>query len=159
MPCSRVQPKALIPVSTTSSAADSVMSAMAPSRAVSDEYNPISSASCSAYSAHPSPNPGDQVARDRRDRGAALQRDRPLEVVARDCLVKRERLEIGPGLVHGIVRTEEIDARATAILGRRGPLAHALPPPIGRVWPDPDGRPRPPPQPPGGLPPSPPERA
>src|SRR2546427_355590 len=53
MPCSRVQPNALIPVSTTSSAADSVMSAIAPSRAVSDEYNPISSASCSAYSAHP----------------------------------------------------------------------------------------------------------
>ena len=49
-----------MPVSTTSSAAESVMSASMPSRAVSDEYSPISSASCSAYSAQPSPMPGDQ---------------------------------------------------------------------------------------------------
>src|SRR2546423_700615 len=42
-----------MPVSTTRSAADNVMSASIPSRAVSDEYSPISSASCSAYSAHP----------------------------------------------------------------------------------------------------------
>ena len=60
MPSSRVQLNALIPVSVTSSVAESVRSASSPSRVVSDEYSPISSASCSAYSAHPSPNPGDQ---------------------------------------------------------------------------------------------------
>jgi len=86
------------------------MSAMAPSRAVSDEYNPISSASLLGVLGPPLAEAGGpEVARDRRKRGAALQRESSLEVVARDRLVKRERLEIGPRLVQRIVGAEEID--------------------------------------------------
>src|SRR3989454_4947383 len=94
-----------------------------------------------------------EVARDRGERGAALQRDRPLEVVAGDRLVKRERLEIGARLVRRIVGAEEIDAGASAVLGRPGPPPRAPPPARSPAGPGhdrpPPGRPRPtPPRPP-----------
>src|SRR5256886_7907947 len=67
-----------------------------------------------------------EVARDRRDRLPALEGDRALQVVTRNGLVERERLEIGPCLVAGVIGAQEVDPGATAVLGRRIPFAHAL---------------------------------
>src|SRR2546430_12341924 len=52
--------------------------------------------------------------------------DRALQVVTRNGLVERERLEIGPCLVAGVIGAQEVDPGATAVLGRRIPFAHAL---------------------------------
>src|SRR5436309_15058228 len=69
---------------------------------------------------------GPDVAGDGRNGGAAFERDRPLQVVSRDGLMEGERLQVRPGLVLRVVRTQEICAGSAAVLGRRDPFCHAL---------------------------------
>ena len=63
-----------------------------------------------------------EVAGDRRDSGAPLERDRPLQVVSGDRLVEGERLDVRPGLVLRVVRAEVEDPGPAVVLRRRVPF-------------------------------------
>src|SRR5207247_8826394 len=83
-----------------------------------------------------------EVAGDRRNGGAPLERDRPLQVVSGDRLVEGERLDARAGLVPRVVRAEVEDPGPAAVIRARVPRAEDLALAARRIGPEDAARPR-----------------